>query len=298
MEFLSVKITFFFWMHLTLLIVMAAGFCQWLLLYIYAIFLPILIILRAWFYFKLKWQLFLVDLCYCINLVLYIYIWVGPSVPEFLYVIFGISHGPVLTAAITFRNSLVFHSMDRMTSCFIHLMPPLLTFGIRWYPDRITHWIAPFISNQDLNLTEQSFWIFALPLAILVFHTAVYLSFLVIVRPSEEYVGFYSYLTEGSSGIWPTIFKKFARKWRPFLYILLILTIGGTSVLLNFLWYNYFYANLTVLCLVFSRLIWNASTFYVDVFRKKGMDSEPYSVLWCSTWCDEQPDTRSANKVK
>ena len=33
------------------------------------------------------------------------------------------SHGPIAIAIIAWQNSLVFHSLDKMTSFFIHIMP-------------------------------------------------------------------------------------------------------------------------------------------------------------------------------
>ena len=33
------------------------------------------------------------------------------------------SHGPIALAILTWQNSIVFHSLDKMTSFFIHIMP-------------------------------------------------------------------------------------------------------------------------------------------------------------------------------
>ena len=49
-------------------------------------------------------------------------------------VMFSFSNGPVLLAIILWRNSMVFHSVDKMTSLFIHSFPPLYSYTIRWYP--------------------------------------------------------------------------------------------------------------------------------------------------------------------
>ena len=34
-----------------------------------------------------------------------------------------LSHGPIAVAILAWQNSLVFHSLDKMTSFFIHIMP-------------------------------------------------------------------------------------------------------------------------------------------------------------------------------
>ena len=36
---------------------------------------------------------------------------------------FMLSHGPIAVAILAWQNSIVFHSLDKMTSFFIHIMP-------------------------------------------------------------------------------------------------------------------------------------------------------------------------------
>jgi len=44
-------------------------------------------------------------------------------------VMFGIANGPLAWATYIFRNSLVFHDVDKMTSVYIHVLPLFLTYG-------------------------------------------------------------------------------------------------------------------------------------------------------------------------
>jgi hypothetical protein len=37
---------------------------------------------------------------------------------------------------VVWRNKLVFHDVDKLTSVFIHLCPPLVTYCLRWYPGK------------------------------------------------------------------------------------------------------------------------------------------------------------------
>ena len=39
---------------------------------------------------------------------------------------FVMSHGPIAIAILAWQNSIVFHSLDKMTSYFIHIMPVTL----------------------------------------------------------------------------------------------------------------------------------------------------------------------------
>ena len=45
---------------------------------------------------------------------------------------FVLSHGPIAVAILAWQNSIVFHSLDKMTSFFIHIMPPLTCYLQRW----------------------------------------------------------------------------------------------------------------------------------------------------------------------
>jgi hypothetical protein len=74
------------------------------------------------------------DVCYYVNSALLLYCWVAPSMPQLFHAIYALTHGPLLMAVALFRNSLVFHSADKLTSAFIHISPFLLTHLIRWYP--------------------------------------------------------------------------------------------------------------------------------------------------------------------
>lgn len=42
-----------------------------------------------------------------------------------------ISNGPLAIAVIAWKNSLVFHDIDKITSLYIHIAPPLGTFKLR-----------------------------------------------------------------------------------------------------------------------------------------------------------------------
>ena len=48
------------------------------------------------------------------------------------YVCFTFALGPLSAAIVLWRNSLVFHDVDKVTSVFIHIMPPLLMYCLKW----------------------------------------------------------------------------------------------------------------------------------------------------------------------
>lgn len=94
---------------------------------------------RWYSYKQLKFHYFLFDFCYFTNFLTLLYIWIPSCIiseeyrGELFTTCFSFAMGPLLSAIIFWRNSLVPHSTDKMTSLFIHISPPLTLWGIRWY---------------------------------------------------------------------------------------------------------------------------------------------------------------------
>jgi hypothetical protein len=47
-------------------------------------------------------------------------------------ILFSLATGPVTFAIMAWRNSLVFHSLDRLTTVAVHAFPPLVIYIMRW----------------------------------------------------------------------------------------------------------------------------------------------------------------------
>jgi len=93
-----------------------------------------LLLLRYYTYRKSKYHYFLLDFCYFVNFLLIFYLLYYPNAALLFKIVYTLSTGPLLFAIIAWRNSFVFHSLDKMTSVLIHIFPPLVTYCLRWYP--------------------------------------------------------------------------------------------------------------------------------------------------------------------
>lgn len=84
------------------------------------------------------WGYFLLDWCYVSNNLSLIYLWLAPQSVFLWTVCYCSAHGPLAFSVAAWRNSLVFHSLDKVTSVFIHLYPPLVFHSIRFLvPDQV-----------------------------------------------------------------------------------------------------------------------------------------------------------------
>jgi hypothetical protein len=105
---------------------------------------------RIYKYKKRAWHYFLFDLCYYVTILNFLFIWVFPSSPALFVACYCLSHGSLASAVITWRNSLVFHDSDKVTSLFIHIYAPFTFTTIRC----VLFWAVLFssltIHNQSL----------------------------------------------------------------------------------------------------------------------------------------------------
>jgi hypothetical protein len=86
-----------------------------------AYFMPI----RYFTYHAKGYHYFLADLCYFVNMLCMLSIWVFPNSKRLFISTFCLTFGNNAAAIAMWRNSMVFHSMDKVTSLFIHIMPPV-----------------------------------------------------------------------------------------------------------------------------------------------------------------------------
>ncbi len=96
-------------------------------------------------------------------------------------------HQPLAGAIVAWRNSLVFHSLDKVTSVYIHILPALLTYVWRWMPENQAI-LRAACQGQDNCTLSYTDW---------------------LVYPMLFYIGwqiFYLWFTGGCEGIGVLIF--------------------------------------------------------------------------------------------
>lgn len=102
----------------------------------YSVQMVYLMPIRIYSYRKRAYQYFLADLCYFVNLLLLFWLWILPGSRRLFLSCYCLSYGTLAWAVITWRNSLVLHSVDKTTSTFIHILPPVVLHCIRFRLDQ------------------------------------------------------------------------------------------------------------------------------------------------------------------
>jgi len=104
---------------------------DWFPLYYYA-FMSVLLVWRFIAYSKDKYHLFMLDFCYFVNLSVVLQTGIFPSNINWFKANYILCMGPLMFAIVVWKNSLVFHSLDKLTSFFLHAFPPLTVHLLRW----------------------------------------------------------------------------------------------------------------------------------------------------------------------
>jgi len=110
---------------------LALRHADWFPLYYYAI-MTMLLVWRLITYSKDKYQLFMLDFCYFVNLSVALQTAFFPTDINWFKANYILCMGPLMFAIIVWKNSLVFHSLDKLTSFFLHAFPPLTVHLFRW----------------------------------------------------------------------------------------------------------------------------------------------------------------------
>jgi hypothetical protein len=98
----------------------------------YVVLTSIMLMLRLYIYAKSNYLYFFLDFCYLSNLACFVNVLLLPENGRLWRLNFVLTNGALFGAVLAWRNSLVFHSLDKVTSIAIHVLPGLLTYIERW----------------------------------------------------------------------------------------------------------------------------------------------------------------------
>ncbi|KAI0377422.1 hypothetical protein F5Y04DRAFT_177546 [Hypomontagnella monticulosa] len=239
-------------------------------------FMPI----RIYTYRRRGYHYFLADLCYFVNLLLFLSLWVFPSSKRLFIAAYCLAYGNNAVAIIMWRNSLVFHDFDKVTSLFIHIMPCVTLHCIahlfppeeqqKRFPALWTVKTSPPGSPTAYgNLVSMLAWS-TIPYA---FWQFSYYFFITVRRREKIAAGrptSFTWLRRSYSKTWigkivlslPVGLQEFAFMMIQYVYAVL-------TMLPCPLWFYSRWASAGFLMVVFAWSVYNGSTYYIDVFGKR-----------------------------
>ncbi|KAG0262660.1 hypothetical protein DFQ27_002224 [Actinomortierella ambigua] len=249
---------------------LVATFPEWIPT-VHTIQTVILVMGRYFIYKRKSWHYFLIDMCYFVNAAVLLFMYAFPQSSLLFGAIWLLCNGPLAFAIIAWRNSLVLHSLDRVTSVFIHLSPPITLYTIRWlYPD--PHF-ERFPALRNLDSLPIGKTLGAAIGLYLTWQTVYYL--LVVVHYREKVkagkrVTSYSWLlSDPKAGAISKAAHTFGEKYSILTFMAMQLVYTVLTCFLAFFTYASFKLNTAFLVTMFLACVWNGANYYMEVFSKQ-----------------------------
>jgi hypothetical protein len=273
------RITFTLGVTNALLMAFLTGGYHYLLPIVYTVKAPLLILGRVYFYWLNSMHYFCIEFCYFANLLLLLYLWVWNSEASLFTVLFAVANGPMAFAVVVFRNALVFHSLDKVTSIFIHLTPVLVSYAVRWYAAPMAtagfSWQPVYaVCAPDDSSCCNPVLLLVLPCALFAAHQVFLLLFTGWLCPmpeGKEYLNSFRYLAGDKRGMLHSATACCgSAPWKK-VVVFGVLNIVYTflTLLPSLLLYRSWHAHLAFIMLITMVAAYNGSHFYFDK-RKSG----------------------------
>lgn len=238
-------------------------------------FMPI----RFYTYHKKGYHYFLADLCYFVNLLAIVSIWIFPGSKRLFISTYCLAYGNNAIAIAMWRNSMVFHSLDKVTSLFIHIMPPVtLHTLVHLTPAENLQTRFPAVyaikfsapnSPQHYSLVSMLLWS-TVPY---VFWQAMYHIFITVRRREKIAAGrptSFTWLRRTYSKVWlGKLVLALPENLQEFAFMFIQYSYSCLTILPCPVWFWYRWPSALFLLSVFGWSIYNGATYYIDVFGKK-----------------------------
>lgn len=239
---------------------------------LYTILFCLLMPIRFYTYVKSSFLYYLADLCYYVNLLLLAFIWGFPHSKTLFVLVFSLAMGTLSFAVITWRNSLVLHLIEKTTSSFIHIMPPVALFVI-------VHEVpVEYRAQRFPGAAAVDHWNFINGILWTSFYYTVWqvsYHYFITIRRREKIakgkVTSFTYLKKKNS---TTVLGRFVNSlpytWMQVTaftliqYFYQILTMAPVPI-----WFQYKHACGAFMSFIFIMASYNGATYYIDVFGKR-----------------------------
>jgi hypothetical protein len=250
----------------------------------FLIFFTILIIPLVFFrwirYMGMGMHYYLIDLCYFSTALILYNIWFDPRNEALLRIGFLSSHGCLAVSIMAFRNSMVFHDMDCITSMSIHAAPMLITHHIRWglipqeesWPEDQRKF-----STISKDLTAESYFKLMLTNP-LIFYFSWLICYAIVnfvisyekIR-SKNYNTLYLWFSQ--KPYWRAkiqLYEKWLGQWTgPIIFMFGHFIFFITTHCIAMVEFDNYYFNVTMMTFYVGCSLWNGANYYMEYFSKR-----------------------------
>lgn len=168
----------------------------------------------------------------------------------------------------------MYHSLDKVTSHFLHFFPAALTWAVRWYPPAALQERLDSLP-ADADAWERSdVWSLVLVpmLAYLVWAVYYYVTVFVISSKKIQDRGYetlFLYVTRSRRSLFARAVLRFPRPLQPAAYMAVHQLLTFLTLLLAMIWWRSKLASAAFLIAIFTASAWSGAGFYFDVFARR-----------------------------
>jgi hypothetical protein len=254
---------------------------------LYSVKAVVLLFIRFFYYRSKRWHYYMFDLCYAVQILIFINVWIYPENIMLSKVTFAFCLGPLLWSILAFRNSLVYHSLDKVTSLFLHFFPACVAWAHRFHPPEALE--SSFVNHGEEGALRKLQWDTASPWELcilpisgpyLLWSILYFLKIFVISSKKiqeRDYETLYNYVTS-RKGLFSVVVLRFPRKLQPLAYQVLHMALTMAVMALNTIWWSNSTAALGFIVAAFVVAAWHGASFYFDHFAHRyvaGLGIEP-----------------------
>jgi len=232
-----------------------------------------------------KCQLFMLDFCYFMNLSTIIQILFFPDSLLWFKANYVLCMGCLMNAMVVWQNSLIFHSIDKLTSLLLHALAPFTLHLIRWGIIPL-----PISNEEELSLTELTI----IPFMMYLTWQLLYLFIIEVVLAekiskdqeldfslrhlaSDTNNGMHQLVTTIMRNIGvmeeQEVFNAETVKTK-IIFIIAQLVYTVISIIPVPLLFNSYYCSVVYISLIYGWTVWRGSNFYYDDFLDR------YGIKW------------------
>lgn len=251
------------------------GCCRHTFYKLYSIKAIVLFSARFFLYKYQKMHYYFFDFCYFANALLLFFLWVMPTSSFLLKVSFAYNTGILAWSIVAFRNSLVFHSLDKVTSLFLHYYPMVVSWTLRWYPDCNRHGTCEDNEKKWEKASSLELILYPLPLY-LCWATMYYLKIFVFSEKRIQQRGYatlFKYMTSNKKTAFAKFMLRFPRHYQPIVFLGIHLSFCLVCLVLGVFCWNSYWVHTILISGLSCVSVWNGANFYFEVFANKYVQS-------------------------
>jgi len=244
--------------------------------------LMLFLVTNRYFQYKAeKGELFMLDFCYFMNLSVAVQTSMFPENLMWFKANYVLCMGCLMTAIVVWQNSLVFHSLDKLTSIFLHAFPPLTLHLYRWK-------LIPSEAiklDDTLSFTET----FIIPMILYIIWQVVYLFLIEYVfadylASDPEIITSMRYLAKDKKNGMNNLVQAVTRKMgivgpkeefdpETVKTKAIFIVTQGVYTVFTLIATPYLYTNYTLSFIyitgIYTWCIWRGGSFYIEIFSER-----------------------------